>query len=180
MPILCISLALIAIGAAAFFWLRPRLQPEYVPLRYEEFIFRYSAEYDLDPFLVMAVIRVESSFRAGAVSPVGATGLMQLMPNTAADLAGRMGIDFEPDDLRDPAFNIRMGSFYLRRLINIFGHQDTALAAYNAGMGNVRRWLDEGYYSDDGETLHTIPFPETRAYVARVNRYIEIYREMHS
>jgi len=67
----------------------------------------------------------------------------------------------------------------LRRLIDYFEHVDTALAAYNAGMGNVRSWLEQTQYSYDGETLHTIPFAETRAYVPRVNRYMEIFQELY-
>ena len=172
-----LALVLIAILA----W--PRAQREFqefrYPLFYEELIVRYSEAHDLDPFLVKGVIQAESSFRAEVTSPMGARGLMQIMPRTGEWLAELMGISFEPDDLFNPAYNIRMGTFYLRRLINYFGHQDTALAAYNAGMGNVRSWLENEDYSHDGETLHTIPFTETRNYVQRVNRYMEIYRELY-
>ncbi|MCL2568880.1 MAG: lytic transglycosylase domain-containing protein [Oscillospiraceae bacterium] len=149
------------------------------PLRYEELIFRYSEEHDLDPFLVMGVIQAESSFRPTAVSPMGATGLMQIMPATGEWLAGRMGVSFTETDLMHPAYNVRMGTYYLRLLIDMFGHVDTALAAYNAGMGNVSTWLADEQYSHDGETLHTIPFTETREYVERVNRFMEIYRELY-
>jgi len=149
------------------------------PLQYEALIFRYSETHDLDPFLVMGVIQAESSFRPEVVSPMGATGLMQIMPGTAEWLAGRMGIDFEEGDLINPAYNIRMGTYYLRLLINMFEYVDTALAAYNAGMGNVRSWLEQERYSYDGATLHTIPFTETRNYVERVNRFMEIYRELY-
>jgi len=150
------------------------------PLLYEELIFHYSAERDLDPFFVMGVIRAESTFRSHVTSPVGASGLMQIMPTTGEWLAERMGISFEPYDLFNPAYNIRMGTYYLRHLIGIFDYTDTALAAYNAGTGNVTNWLGDERYSADGVTLHTIPFPETREYVERVNRYTEIYRELYS
>jgi len=161
----------------------PQIHRQYMqlrhPLHFEALIVRYSAERDLDPFLVMGLIQAESSFRHEAVSPMGATGLMQIMPGTAEWLAGRMGIGFEEGDLTDPAYNIRMGTYYLRLLINMFEHVDTALAAYNAGMGNVRSWLEQERYSLDGATLHTIPFTETRNYVERVNRFMEIYRELY-
>ena len=156
-------------------WGRERL----FTLQYEALIERYSAENDLDPFLVMGLIQAESSFRSDAVSPVGAVGLMQIMPSTAEWLAEMMGISYREEDLFNPAYNIRMGTFYLRRLINYFGHVDTALASYNAGMGNVRSWLEQPQYSYDGETLHTIPFTETRAYVPRVNSYMETFRELY-
>jgi len=150
------------------------------PLLYEELIFNYSEARDLDPFFVMGVIRAESTFRSHVTSPVGASGLMQIMPSTGEWLAERMGISFTVDDLFSPAYNIRMGTYYLRLLINMFGYTDTALAAYNAGMGNVTNWLADDRYSADGYTLHTIPFQETRQYVERVNRYTEIYRELYS
>jgi len=149
------------------------------PLRYEALIAHYSDERDLDVFLVKGLIQAESSFNPDAVSWMGAAGLMQIMPNTADWLAERMGINISEGDLFNPAFNIRMGTYYLRLLIDMFEHIDTALAAYNAGMGNVRNWLGQISYSYDGETLHTIPFPETREYVVRVNRYMEIYRELY-
>ena len=169
---------------STFYFLWPRLQRQGMeflhPLEFEELIYRYSEEHDLDPFLVKAVIRVESSFIPDAVSPVGARGLMQIMPATAEDLAGRMGIDHHEDDLFSPAYNIRMGTFYLRLLIDYFGEQDTALAAYNAGRGNVGNWLRDPRYSSDGVTLHDIPFSETRHYVVRVNHYIEVYRDLYA
>jgi len=156
------------------------LQEQRFPLLYEELIFHYSELRDLDPFLVMGLIRAESSFRSQVTSPVGASGLMQIMPSTGEWLAERKGISFTEGDLFNPAYNIRLGTYYLRLLINMFGYIDTALAAYNAGMGNVTNWLGDDRYSADGYTLHTIPFPETREYVERVNRYTEIYRELYS
>jgi len=186
LPIFFIAIILIAVILIGVFLLWPGQQgPEFLnpflfPLEYEELIYRYSELYDLDPYLVMGLIRAESSFISDAVSPVGARGLMQIMPNTAEWLAeDRMGINFHVDDLFNPAYNIRMGTYYLRLLLNMFEEQDTALAAYNAGMGNVGNWLQDERYSADGRTLHTIPFSETRYYVPRVNRYMEIYRELY-
>ena len=163
------------------FW--PRLHRQGMeflhPLEFEELIYRYSEEHDLDPFLVKAFIMAESSFNPNAVSPMGARGLMQIMPSTGEWLAERMGIEHHEEYLFSPAYNIRMGTYYLRLLLDLFDIQNTALAAYNAGMGNVGNWLEDERYSADGETLHTIPFRETREYVERVNQYIEIYRELY-
>ena len=149
------------------------------PLHYETYIYHYSAEFGLDPYLVMGVIRAESSFRSDVVSPAGARGLMQIMPATGAEQAQRKGIAYHDDYLFDPAYNIRMGTYYLARLLHMFPAQDTAIAAYNAGMGNVYSWLGDPMYSDDGVNLHTIPYTETRYYVIRVNRYMEIYRTLY-
>ena len=180
--IILFVLIVAAVLVGILFW--PEVQQQSMellhPLHFEELIYRYSEERDLDPFLVMGVIRTESSFIPDAVSPMGARGLMQIMPATAEWLAERMGFSHHEDDLFCPAYNIRMGTYYLRLLLNMFDVQDTALAAYNAGMGNVRNWLEDPRYSDDGKTLHTIPFLETRNYVERVNRYMEIYRELYS
>jgi len=150
------------------------------PLMYEELIFYYSAMRDLDPYWVMGLIRAESTFRSHVTSPVGASGLMQIMPSTGEWLAERMGIPFDAAYLFEPDYNIRMGTYYLRLLIGLFEYPDTVLAAYNAGMGNVGNWLEDERFSDDGATLHTIPFAETREYVVRVNRYTDIYRELYA
>ena len=149
------------------------------PLTHEHIIRHYSELRDLDPYLVMAVVRAESSFNPEAESPVGALGMMQLMPDTAAWIAERIGLNIDEIDLFHPRYNIRMGTYYLRMLIDMFEEVDTALAAYNAGMGNVGRWLNDVRYSADGRTLHTIPFTETRNYVERVNRFWEVYRELY-
>jgi len=158
---------------------REFFQPFSYPVQFEELILHYSEARELDPFLVMGLIQAESSYDSEAVSPVGARGLMQIMPNTGQWLAERKGIDFQEEYLFIPAYNIRMGTYYLRMLIDMFEVWDTALAAYNAGMGNVGNWLQDERYSYDGLTLHTIPFAETRHYVERVNRYMEIYRELY-
>ena len=185
--LLLIAFLVLALLLAAFFIFRTHLRDIHQqgmeffhPLDFEELILRYSEEHDLDPFFVMAVIRTESSFNPEAVSPVGARGLMQIMPDTAVDLAARMGINHREEYLFLPAYNIRMGTFYLRRLLDYFGEQDTALAAYNGGWGNVSNWLQDPQFSLDGRTLHHIPFTETRNYVERVNQYMEIYRELYA
>ena len=179
----CVAASLLlAMLIIAFVW-RGQIARQYQelrhPLAYEHIIRHYADLRELDPYLVMAVIRAESSFDAEAESPVGALGLMQLMPATAEWIAGRIGLDFEQVDLLRPRYNIRMGTYYLRHLIELFEEVDTALAAYNAGMGNVWRWLEDEQYSADGRTLHTIPFTETRNYVERVNDFMIVYRELY-
>ena len=147
------------------------------PMRYSNYINRFSEEHDLDRALVYAVINAESRFRYRAVSRVGASGLMQIMETTANWIAEEMnlvGFVYE-DHIFDPEINIKMGTWYLRRLIRIFEDEKVALAAYNAGTGNVSGWLEDPANSSDGRTLSYIPFGETRRYVERVARYREVY-----
>ncbi len=119
---------------------------------------------ELDPDLVCAVVRAESRFRPGAVSPRGAIGLMQIMPETAAWIAQKLGVT--ASELQDPETNLRFGTWYLRYLIDRFGALDVALAAYNAGPTRVDEWLTEG----------RTEFPATARYVARVLRATPVYR----
>jgi soluble lytic murein transglycosylase len=113
------------------------------PLEYADAIKQYSAEYALDPNLVCAVINAESNFNPDAESHMSAKGLMQLLPSTAAESAARIGIDdFSEDMLTDPETNIRIGCEYLHYLSGLFnGNEDYMIAAYNAGLGNVREWI---------------------------------------
>jgi len=148
------------------------------PLRYLDAIETYAAMYDLPVELVCAVIAAESRFNKDAVSPKEAGGLMQITPPTAQWLAEQMGIDgFAPERIFEPDLNIRIGCFYLRMLSDRYGGRwDLALSAYNAGSANVNRWLRDEAFSADGQSLHTIPFPETRNYVAKVESLRKIYR----
>ncbi|MCL2571495.1 MAG: lytic transglycosylase domain-containing protein [Defluviitaleaceae bacterium] len=144
------------------------------PVRYLEIIEEHAG--DIDPSWILAVIMAESSFRPEAESHRGAQGLMQLMPATAEDIARRMGkTDFDPETIWIPEVNIAMGSFYLNWLLERFGSLDLAIAAYNAGMGNVSRWLQDPEVSSDGQTLTNIPFNETANYVRRVRFNQQIY-----
>lgn len=150
------------------------------PLEFAEEIVTYSKRQRLDPYLVAAVIHVESRFRAGSHSTKGARGLMQVMPETGAWIAEQIGITgFSPDDLYDPEFNIQLGTWYLADLHRTFnGDIVLVLAAYNGGRGNVRRWL-QNYARETGKSgfpISEIPFPETRRYVQRVLSTYWIYR----
>lgn len=147
------------------------------PLAYEGLVREAAATHDLDPALVAAVIHSESDFDPNAVSAAGAIGLMQLLPSTAESIAARRGVEpVDRDTLFDPAVNTDLGSWYLRDLIAKYSDHpqaaDLALAAYNAGQGNVDRWVDEA----PAGAVVEIPYPETRAYVAKVQRVAGIYR----
>jgi soluble lytic murein transglycosylase len=132
----------------------------------------HAANYDIDPALLAAVIEQESKFRADAKSSAGAIGLMQLLPDTAKGIAIHTGgSKFVLSDLYNPEINIRYGAWYLHHLMQRYGDEKTALAAYNAGQQNVDRWRAEG---------KGIEFPETRAYVDKVERLKGIYRRAYA
>ncbi len=151
------------------------------PLEYEGAITASAQRNDLDPALVAAVIYAESRFDAQARSSQGAVGLMQVLPETAAQIARETGgVAFVPADLEDPRVNIRYGCYYLRSVLDLFGgDRVAAIAAYNAGAGAVGEW--EAAARAQGHSLRVadIPYAETRAYVRSVLKARLIYREMY-
>jgi len=149
------------------------------PLKYEQSIIKYSAEYGVDPYLVASVIKVESNFSPKVVSKRGAMGLMQLMPKTALWAAEQMGIEnFQVENLQNPDLNIRIGTWYLSSLLDEFNNNITlALAAYNGGRGNVANWLAQGRMQQQKE--EEIPFPETRNFVLRVKKSYKWYKRLY-
>lgn len=151
--------------------------PRILPLQYQDMVERYAAENRLEESLVYAVIFCESHFEPEAVSSADAQGLMQVTKETGQWAAGQMGLSPETIDLTDPETNIRIGCWYLGWLYEKFdGVQDTALAGYNAGHGNVAKWLADEEMSRDGITLDEIPYEETKSYVKRVELAEKLYR----
>lgn len=148
----------------------------YLPLRWPEAMIAAARESGLDPWLIAAVARQESTFSAHAVSPRGARGVLQLLPSTARSHAVALGLQKTPD-LHDPELNIRLGARELGRLLRRFGSAEPALAAYNAGETRVRgwwkRWPDPNIFTEE------IPVPETYNYVRRVVYLSEAYRLVH-
>ncbi len=156
----------------------PLIEKKYIyPLKYEETVEKYSKEYNLDFYLVMALIKTESRFRASAVSEKGAKGLMQITDNTAKYIAKELNEkDFEIFSIDT---NIRFGCYYLRYLYNKFEMERTVLSAYNAGEGNVLTWLKNREYSLDGKNLTAIPFKETEEYVKKVYKSYNKYKKLY-
>ena len=146
------------------------------PIRHSGIITRYAREYELNEPLVYSVIFTESKFVGKAVSEKGASGLMQLTKMTADWGNEELAIEnYDYAKIFDPDINIRLGCWYLNKLISQYGNTDTALAAYNAGSGNVSKWLADSNCSKDGKTLYNIPFKETEQYVERARRNMQIY-----
>lgn len=166
--VLCLLLALL--GSRTF------LTTVY-PMKYADMVNAYAEEYDLPPSLVFGVIHTESHFNETAVSSAGAKGLMQIVDATFEWVLQKLGE--EEGDVFDAETNIRCGTKLLRILSDEFAHTETVLAAYNAGIGNVSKWLKNEEYSSDGETLHTIPIKETENYVKRVLNAQKIYQNLY-
>ena len=139
------------------------------PVKYVDLVNTYSKEYNVDPLLVMSVIKVESNFDPSVKSKAGALGLMQLMPDTAESINNMRNTHFTMDDLKKPDKNIEMGTAYLSYLLHHFKNHDLAIAAYNGGIGNVKEWLSNESFSKDGQTLDDIPSSETKYYLSLIH-----------
>ncbi len=136
---------------------------------------RESARAGLEPWFVAAVIRQESAFQPRAVSSAGARGLLQIMPAVGAEWARRLGLGgYHADRLFEPEVNLRLGTAYLRALVDRFPFRGAALAAFNAGPSRAERWLRAGDRED--AFVERIPIGETRLYVKRILTLERLYR----
>lgn len=154
----------------------------FYPMPHQDLVFKYSHKHEVDALLVFSIIRAESKFQTEAKSPVGALGLMQIMPETGEWVAGQMGRkDFSADDLHEPETNIDIGCWYIDNLLKKYDNRvPLAVAAYNAGSGNVNKWLQDEVWDGSIDSLDNIPFPETRNYVRNVIRNYEAYRAIYN
>jgi soluble lytic murein transglycosylase len=175
-PLVLLAVAVVAVGAAVVLGMTPIDRPAFVdrleyPLDYGAIVRTHAARNRLDAALVAAVIYQESRFRPHALSKAGAMGLMQIQPVTAETIARQTGgTAFRVSDLYTPEVNVRYGAWYLRRLIDKYGSERLALAAYNAGETTVDRWLQEG---------KGIAAPDVRGYVDSVEGTKTIYRRAY-
>jgi len=150
------------------------------PLRYEDKIKESSERFDLDKYLIMGIISSESNFTVDAKSPKSAYGLMQIKDETALWCIHNLKLNISEESIRSPEANIFIGCAYMRYLIDLYdGNVLTAVAAYNAGLGNVNKWLSDKRYSKEGISLVSIPFAETRAYVEKVQKRAKIYEKLY-
>ncbi|MBX9599985.1 MAG: transglycosylase SLT domain-containing protein [Bryobacteraceae bacterium] len=151
------------------------------PLAYRSELENFSRQNSLDPYLVAALIRQESEFNPRAVSVAKAYGLTQVLPSTGRELSRAVGVrPFRPDMLFVPAVNLKLGTYYLKRLVGeLGGHWEAALASYNAGKSRAVEWLTWGDFREPAEFIETIPFTETREYVQIVLRNADVYRRLY-
>ena len=151
------------------------------PLAYRNIVVKYSEEYEVDPFLIASIINVESRYDKLALSSKEAKGLMQISPQTGQWASEVLKIqDYKEDDLFQPDLNIRIGTWYIDRLFKEFdGNLEFVLAAYNAGSGNVNKWIADKEYCVDGNNLEKIPFKETEDYLVRVKKNYKVYSRLY-
>lgn len=149
------------------------------PLAYFDIVKVEATKNNIDPYLIMAVIKTESNFNKKAVSNKNAKGLMQIMDSTAQELKNNISDDLDMSDIYNIDVNIALGSKYLSSLINKYnGNYYLAICAYNAGMGNVNKWLEQGIISSDLNEYKdvNIPFPQTKDYLYKVIKSYKMYR----
>jgi len=151
------------------------------PLTYSQHVEKYADEYGLDKNLVYSIIKAESGFDSQAISPRDAKGLMQILDSTGEWAAEKIKIkDFKSSMLLEPQTNIKIGCWYIARLLNQYDQNiELALAAYNAGSGNVSKWLKDTSISSNGKTLDRIPFEETKNYVDKIKKYNNMYKKLY-
>jgi soluble lytic murein transglycosylase len=158
-------------------------QRVYYPVKYKEAVLKYSKEFNIEPALVLAIIKAESNFRPDAVSKKNAIGLMQVTEETGAWIAVSLQIEnYQSEMLLNPDINIRFGCKYLRYLFDykaFFGNRKLAIAAYNCGQSRMKGWLDSKIVKINGNDVSGIPYEETANYLDKVsgyyNNYITIY-----
>ncbi len=148
---------------------------------YSEYVYKYSEENNIDPLLTFAIIKAESNFNRNIKSKSGAIGLMQLMESTALEEAEEVNQEIVvTESLYNPEINIKIGTKYYAKLIKKYNNNMLlALAAYNAGIGNVDKWIQEGIIKEDGSDIENIPFKETNNYVRKIVRDYKIYKQLY-
>ena len=150
------------------------------PKEYTEYVYKYSEENQIDPLLIFAIIKAESNFDYDVVSNRNAIGLMQLVDSTAKDVALRLKIDYDENTLYNPDENIMLGVKYFSLLYEKYGNIPIALTAYNAGMGTVDKWIENGTISKDGSDIENIPYKQTNNYVRKILRDYDIYKKLYN
>lgn len=150
------------------------------PIEYKEMVYQYSQELNIDPMLTFAIIKTESDFDERAKSRSGAIGLMQLMESTAKEQAEKLEMEYSKEMLYDPETNLKLGLNYFDTLLDYYNQNYIlAFAAYNAGLGNVQKWIEDGIIKEDGSDIENIPFKETNLYVRKIIKTYELYRELY-
>ena len=152
--------------------------------KYENLIEMYSEKYQVDSNLIFAIIKAESNFNVSAVSSKGAKGLMQLMEDTAKDVAkktdSKIDLDTIGEKLLHADTNIELGTKYISTLLEKYNNTALALTAYNAGIGTVDNWIEKGIIKENGEDIQNIPYKETNNYVRKILRDYKIYQKLYS
>lgn len=179
--IISIAIVLLLIMLFKTFNIYNVIQKQLYKQEYSEFVNKYATANQIDPMWIYAIIKVESNFDTNATSGSGAKGLMQLMDNTATDIAKELNMsNFEPSMLYDPEINIKLGTKYFEKLLSKYNkNYCLAIAAYNAGIGNVDNWINKGIISSDASNIENIPYKETNMYVRKTLKAHTVYENLY-
>lgn len=151
------------------------------PKKYNEYVTKYAEQYGVDSMLVYAIIKAESNFKPDIKSSSNAMGLMQLMEETAIETAEKIDIEYTEGCLYNPETNINLGIKYYSELLKEYDNNYLlALTAYNAGTGNVKKWIEKGIIKPDGSNIEDIPYKETNNYVRKIVRDYNIYKDLYN
>lgn len=175
-------LVIVVIIIAKVFNIEQIILQNIYPKKYEEYVEKYAEENNIDPLLIFSIIKAESNFKENAESSSGAVGLMQLMEETAKEIAESMDEPIlEKEDLKEAETNIKIGTKYYSILQkNYDGNMLLALTAYNAGIGNVNTWIKNGIIKSDGSDIENIPYKETNMYVRKIIRNYKMYNKIYT
>lgn len=153
------------------------------PKTYSEIITIYEEKYGVEEDLIYALIKAESNFKSDAISNKGAIGLMQIMEETAKDIAKKYNLEMDYNNFREELLkienNINIGTKYLSSLLEKYQNKEIALAAYNAGIGTVDNWIEKGIIKSDGSDIENIPYKETNNYVRKILRDYKMYKDLY-
>lgn len=175
-------LVIVVIIIAKVFNIEQIILQNIYPKKYEEYVEKYAEKNNIDPLLIFSIIKAESNFKENAESSSGAVGLMQLMEETAKEIAESMDEPIlEKEDLKEAETNIKIGIKYYSILQkNYDGNMLLALTAYNAGIGNVNTWIKNGIIKSDGSDIENIPYKETNMYVRKIIRNYKMYNKIYT
>ncbi|NLY18399.1 MAG: lytic transglycosylase domain-containing protein [Clostridiaceae bacterium] len=163
------------------FALAPAILRAMFPMPHFDVVEKYAQKNNLKVTLVYSIIRAESGFRPDVVSSKGAVGLMQITEKTGQWIANQLDIEkYSIQSLTEPEINIQFGCWYMSYLLERFnGNSELALAAYNAGEGTIRKWVESGEIKWKGQEIISLPYPETEKYLVRVNRIYFVYKTLY-
>lgn len=179
--LLGIIFILIIISLYMYLEVEERILKHFYPIKYSEYVYDCANSNDINPLLILAVIKTESNFKEKTISRSGAIGLMQLMENTAEEQARKSNLQYSKEKLYEPEYNIKLGTEYFASLLKKYNNNYIlAFAAYNAGIGNVNNWIDTGKIKEDGSDFENIPFKETNMYVRKIIRNYKIYKKIYN
>lgn len=178
--IIAISIIIILLLIIVCISLRETILKKVYVIDYSEYVEKYSNQYNVDKYLIYSIIKAESNFNENAVSSKGAKGLMQLMYPTAEEIAKKSDIEISEETILEPDVNINLGTKYISMLLQKYKCIELALAAYNAGSGNVDSWIEDGTLQDDGSDIENVPYKETNNYVRKILNNYEVYKDLYT